>query len=210
VNESSPRHIQHEYDGLAGEYDEQWADYIAATTRETTRRLALRPGARLLDVGCGTGVLLEQVYVQWPGVRAVGIDLSWRMLAVARRRLPGQVSLIRADVGLLPCAEQSFDVVVSNSSFHYWPDPKRALAELARVLRPGGQLVLTDWCGDYITCRLLGLGLRLTGRAHERAYRSAECTALLRDAGYCGVAIERCRLNWFWGIMTARAARGPT
>lgn len=201
--------VQHEYDRLAGEYDERWSRYIVATTRETARRLTLRPGDRLLDIGCGTGVLLDQLCTQSPGITAVGVDLSWSMLAVARERLGSQVSLLRADAGRLPCAAQSFDLVVSNSSFHYWPDPRKGLSEVARVLRPGGQFVLTDWCGDYVTCRLLGLGLRLIGRAHERAYDSAECTALLEEAGFRDIALDRNKLNWFWGIMTAAAIRSP-
>lgn len=199
--------VKAEYERLAGEYDERWSSYIASGTRETVRRLILDAGDRLLDVGCGTGVLLDQVLARWPTVRAVGTDLSGKMLAVAQERLRGRIPLVRADVSYLPFATHSFDVAVSSSSLHYWPEPGRALAEVARVLRPEGRLVITDWCGDYLTCRLLDLGLRLTGRAHERTYRSAECAALLEEAGYREVSLERYRLNWFWGLMTAKATR---
>lgn len=206
MSQSKLQGVREEYARLAGEYDQRWSGYIAATTERTIRRLSLRPGDRLLDLGCGTGVLLEQVRARWPAVHAVGIDLSWEMLAVAQRRLGPKSPLVQADVSNLPFAPGSFDVVVSNSSLHYWPSPRPALAELARVLRQSGRLVITDWCGDYLTCRLLDLGLRLTGRAQERAYRSTECVALLEESGFRVTSLERTKLNWFWGIMTVTAS----
>lgn len=207
VGSSERQMVEEEYEQLAAEYDQRWSGYIASSTEETLRRITLNEGDRLLDVGCGTGVLLEQVLARWPTVRAVGTDLSGEMLGVAWGRLRGRVPLVRADVSHLPFATHSFDVVVSSSSLHYWPDPERALAGIRRVLRPGGRLVLTDWCGDYLSCRLLHLGLRLTGRAQERAYRSGELAVLLEDAGYRKVSLERYKLDWFWGLMTATATR---
>ncbi len=207
VGSSKLQAIEDEYEQLASEYDERWSDYIASSTRQTVRRLSLSAGDRLLDVGCGTGVLLEQVLARWPSLRAAGTDLSRQMLAIAQRRLGDRIPLVRSDVDYLPFATHSFDVAVSSSSLHYWPDPARAIAEITRVLRPGGRLVITDWCGDYLTCRLLGLGLRLTGRAHERAYRSAELARLLENAEYHELSVERYRLDWFWGLMTATATR---
>lgn len=200
------RDVQDEYDRLAGDYDSRWAHYIAESTRETVQRLVLAPEDRLLDVGCGTGVLLERVRAEWPTARAVGVDLSFGMLGRARERGIEAVSLVRGDVGALPFSASCFDVVVSNSALHYWPDASAALREVTRVLRPGGRLVITDWCGDFLTCRALGGFLRLTGRAHERSYRSDECVALLEDAGYT-VTLQRFKIDWFWGMMTACAVR---
>lgn len=209
MNETPISSVRVHYNRLAAEYDERWSGYVEGATKETIRRLSLRPRDRLLDVGCGTGILLEQVHSQWPSVRTVGIDLSEEMLLVARRRLRGRVPLVQGDVAQLPFAGNFFDVVVSNSSLHYWPHPRRVLAEIARVLRRGGRLVLTDWCGDYLTCRVLNLKLRLTSSVHERTYRSAECLALLDEAGYSEVALERYRVDWFWGMMTVAAVHAP-
>lgn len=199
--------VRAEYAQLAAIYDRRWAGYVSASVRETLRRLALRPGEWLLDVGCGTGTLLAVVQRAAPAVSVVGTDLAPEMLGAARTKLRGQVPLVAADAAGLPFQTGSFDVVVSSSSFHYWPDPGAGLAELARVLRPGGRLVVTDWCDDYLACKACDLVLRLIDPAHQRAYGSRECLQLLNRAGYAETAVERYRINWLWGLMTARAVR---
>ena len=80
--------VVEEYARLAPEYDAKWSFYIEATTRETLARLRLRPSDRLLDVGCGTGSLLDRLARQHPATQLTGIDPVPEMLAVARRRLP--------------------------------------------------------------------------------------------------------------------------
>ncbi|MGH7544883.1 MAG: class I SAM-dependent methyltransferase, partial [Gemmatimonadota bacterium] len=169
--------------------------------------LDLRPGLRLLDIGCGTGVLLREIGNVLPRDFVVGIDLSRRMLAVARERVQSPPRLLRADVHDLPFEAGSFDAVVSSSSFHFWLAPDRGLQESARVLRPGGRLVITDWCDDFWACRLCDHLLRLVSRAHQRAYTSRQCATLLREAGYELESVDRYKINWLWGLMTAKASR---
>jgi len=94
-------------------------------------------------------------------------------------------------------------VVVSCNMFHYISHPVEALREMARVLRPGGSIVLTDWCDDYLACRLCNLYLRLTNRAFYKTYRQAECLELLRKAGFGAITLERYKINLLWGLMTA-------
>lgn len=199
--------VRTEYARLAPDYDRRWAGYVAASVRETLARLALAPGERLLDVGCGTGALLAAVREAVPGVDAVGADLAPEMLAAARARLGAAVPLVAADAARLPVRAGRFDAVVSTSAFHYWPDPRAGLAEVARVLRPGGRLVLTDWCHDYLTCKGLDLVLRVTDPAHRRAYGTRACVALLEGAGFVVQSMERYKITWLWGLMTARATR---
>src|SRR5699024_9934903 len=101
---------------------------------------------------------------------------------------------------------EQFDIVVSCNMFHYIRRPIAALHEIRRVLRPGGQLVITDWCGDYLSCRAFDLYLRLAGRAHFKVYRAHECIRQVKQAGYGLIACDRYKLNWFWGIMTIQFA----
>jgi len=99
-------------------------------------------------------------------------------------------------------------VVVSTSAFHYFRNPLAALREMVRVLAPSGRIVITDWCGDYVACQLCDLFLRLFNRAHFRTYGQKQCRRLLEQAGLVDIAIDRYKINWFWGLMTAVGRRG--
>jgi len=195
------------YGRLAAHYDRRWSFYIEATLRETLRRLALQPRERLLDVGCGTGVLMEAIAAAIPDVELAGADASPEMLAVARRRLGDGALLREGQAERLPFADGSFDVVSSTNAFHYFRDPVAALEEMARVLRPSGRLVITDWCDDYLACRICDLWLRLFDRAHFRTYGTEELRQLVEQAGFRPVRIDRYKISWLWGLMTAVGRR---
>ena len=123
------------------------------------RREALRPiwshlegrdqrGACLLDVACGTGRLLREIRLAFPGLRLAGIDLSPAYIEEAKRHLRGlrPVNLSAANAETLPFADASQDIVTTVFLFHELPpDVRRTVAgEMARVLKPGGLLVFID------------------------------------------------------------------
>lgn len=96
---------------------------------------------RVLDVGCGTGLLAARIRSDLPGASVVGCDFSRGMLgqAVEGQRI---ARLVQASALALPFAGESFDAIVSTEAFHWFPDQQRALAEFRRVLRPGGHLLV--------------------------------------------------------------------
>ena len=98
----------------------------------------------VLDVGCGTGALTREV-AKLAG-SATGFDLSESMLGVARQVCPG-VTFQQGDVADLPFEDSSFDAVVSAFMLMFVPDPKQAVGEIQRVLRPGGRLAAGIWQG---------------------------------------------------------------
>lgn len=206
VSRSSETAVRREYGRLASSYDRRWSRYIAESVRETLRRAKLQPGERVLDVGCGTGELLREVVpAESGGGAAAGVDLSMAMLLRARQKVGASAGLIAADAQRLPFRDRAFDVVVSTSALHYWPDPGAALREIARVLGPAGRIVITDWCDDYLICRVCDRVLRVVDRAHQRAYGSRGLRGLLEQAGYERVDVVRYKVGWLWGLMTATA-----
>lgn len=198
-------HPNEEYDRLALRYDRRWSRYIAASTWETLQRLSITPGVRILDIGCGTGELLKAILERYRDVFITGVDLSREMLRVAAEKLGSTDFVAHADAHHLPFADSTFDIVASVSAFHYLHTPADVLVEARRVLKPGGRLVITDWCGDFLGCRFLAWFLPVLGKAHERTFRTRELVGAIKAAGYKDVAVDRYRIDLFWGLMTAVA-----
>ncbi|MEW6271199.1 MAG: class I SAM-dependent methyltransferase [Thermodesulfobacteriota bacterium] len=100
------------------------------------------PGTRLLDAGCGAGLLALLASLRGACVSA--LDASAALLAVARERLPA-ADVREGDLEALPFADASFDAVTAVNSIFYASEMSAAVRELGRVARPGGRLVVTAW-----------------------------------------------------------------
>ena len=196
------------YDAMARHYDARWGRYLDATVGETLARIDLRPGDRILDLGCGTGHLLEGLARGSRNLPLAGVDLSAGMLSQAQVRLPPSVELVQGRVSALPFASGSFDLVVSSSSLHFWRRPEAALREAVRILRPGGRLVISDWCRDFWIAALRELYIGRLDPAHHRTYTGKELRGMLERTGLRVERIERYRALPTWGMMTARAVKG--
>ncbi len=132
--------------------------------------------ARIVDVGCSTGFLLDDLRARNPGAMLVGVDLIGSGLEKAHRLVPS-ARLLRADACDLPIVDASADAVVSANLLEHVPDDRKALREFARVLRPGARAVIVVPAGpstyDYYD-RFLG---------HQRRYARGELAAKCTDAG---------------------------
>lgn len=121
--------------------------------QEVLKLAAIAPGQRVLDVGCGTGTQTIAIARQVaPGGSVTGVDVSPEMLASARRRSAQAgvaIEFRHSDATALPFPDQSFDRVMMCMAMHMLPEADRSacLRELARVLAPGGRLVLIDYAG---------------------------------------------------------------
>ena len=157
--------------------------------------LALAENDVLLDVGCGTGAAVRDAA---PTVsRAVGFDLSPGMIAQARERAAGldNVDFHTGDVsGRLPFDDGAFTALVCTTAFHHFPQPRETIGEMARVLAPGGRLVIADANRRHPMVFALDLVLRVAQPSHA-GFRSP--TQLMHDlcgAGFSGVSY--CTVRW--------------
>lgn len=104
-----------------------------------------KPGVRLLDIACGTGVASQAA--SEAGARATGLDFSAEMLATARRLHP-DIAFQGGDAEALPYPDAGFDAVISNFGIHHVERPERAIAEARRVLKSGGTFAFTVWAAS--------------------------------------------------------------
>lgn len=189
------------------EFDEGLARQLDAMyrTRDVVRRrrLALeavdaQPGERILDVGCGPGYYVAELADRvGPDGAVVGIDLSKEMLAVAGGRCAGlpNAEFRQADATALPVDDEDFDRVLSVQMLEYVPDVDAALAEIRRVLRPGGRAVLWDVDQDTLSvqARDRARSERVLRAWYERSAHPAlprTLAARLRAAGFDEVRME--------------------
>lgn len=130
----------------------------AAIAPRLLRFAGVTERSNLLDVGCGTGVVA--LTAARSGARVTGIDLTPELITCARENaalMAVKASWHEADVEALPLPDAGFDVVVSQFGHMFAPRPDVAIAEMLRVLRPGGTIAFTSWPPDLYTGRLLTL-----------------------------------------------------
>jgi SAM-dependent methyltransferase len=177
---------------IAADPSVNWSDDLEALHEEASRthfidrwtRSAivsrvgeLPPGAAIVDLGCSTGYLLEDLAAAFPEASLFGIDLVAAGLRKAHRGVPA-ARLLHADACELPLADASVGAVVSANLLEHIPDDDRALREVGRVLRPGGRAVVVVPFGagtyDYYD-RFL---------SHARRYGRGELATKCRRAGF--------------------------
>ena len=166
----------------AEEFQEERNDVLLSMLPE-------RPQGRALDLGCGTGVMLDRLGTRYP--RVVGLDLSQEMLEgydLSRLRPGLTVELLRGDMAALPLRSGSFDAVVCRSALHHMDDEAGVLAEIARILKPDGRLVLGEPANDNLLTRAARAFVRRRksyGKIHtiDRAYTRGQLRELLAGAG---------------------------
>jgi ubiquinone/menaquinone biosynthesis C-methylase UbiE len=138
------------FDRRASSYqDSALQQFLFGPVQETALQLALElvPQARrILDVGCGTGQLLRRARPCYPTAGLVGVDPAGQMIAAGIAVTPAKLAVryVRARAEHLPFTHDVFDLVFATLSLRHWTNPSAGIAEISRVLTPGGMLVLAD------------------------------------------------------------------
>ena len=155
-------------------------------------RLDIRPGYRILDVGCGSGRHTAAA-AAYPGISAIGVDRSLPEVRQTRKRLlyhqglglcRGRWQTMAADIGALPFRDACFDLVICSEVLEHMPDDQATVAEIGRVLKPGMNLVVSvPRCYPEAFCWALSREYRSAKGGHLRIYRSGALRRLLAKAG---------------------------
>ncbi len=195
MNLTSPRRPQRvNYDDIAHLYDEPLRDYdvdahlVGWLDERPARRTS---GVRVLDTGCGTGKQLSANRQAFPDELMVGLDLFHGMLRQARRRCPAVV-WVQGNSTRPPFKDASFDYITNQFSYHHVPDKPRMIAEIGRVLSPGGRFVVTTidpWSmSGWIVYTYFPAARQ---RDFEDCLPVEEFAALMTEAGFSNIQINR-------------------
>ena len=153
-------------------------------------KLAHIPFQRALDLGCGTGEMMKMLLQSDDQRELYGIDLSEKMLSVAESKLSGKVRLVLGDSEHLPFADNFFDVVYCNDSFHHYPDPENVIREVQRVLKPGGTFLIGDCWQPLIGRAIMNFYMRHSKEGDVKIYSKEEMVSLLSQC-FHDVSLEQ-------------------
>jgi SAM-dependent methyltransferase len=195
-------------------YDWIWGRYSQATLRKAMESAPIKDGSRLIDVACGTGIFAEMLLQRYPNLRITGVDISTEMLEQARERITdtpfrANVEWLQGHAEQLPVASSQFDILTCNNAFHLVQDAPAALAEFRRVLKPGGALVIVDWCRDFPLMKLRTVLMHVTDRQKRQIRTLNELAKLIDDAGFTITRRERFRARR-WGLLCLVAQSAPS
>uniref|UniRef100_A0AAU3IAF3 Methyltransferase domain-containing protein n=1 Tax=Streptomyces sp. NBC_01393 TaxID=2903851 RepID=A0AAU3IAF3_9ACTN len=166
---------------------QQIRDRIHQSLVDWVGEQGVRP-QNVLDVGCGTGALLRRVGIRFPNAELTGVDVSPSMVETARAKVPEglPVTFVHGAAEQLPFEDESFDLVVSTICFHHWRSRNEGLAEIQRVLKPGGRVFIADhyavgWLRPFFAVT----------RCRDRVHTREELT---RMYGAAGLRVDRWKL----------------
>ena len=173
---------------IAGRYDEWYrtktGSYVDRTEKWLVFSMLRSRSGRALDLGCGTGNYTLELKKR--GFDVIGLDASEGMLEVARSK---GLECIKGDAYSLPFPDRSFDLVLSVTMFEFIHEPERVLAEISRVLKPGGEVLIATMNGRsawFFFKRLKSLFVE-TAYRYARFYTPKELEKLLENAGFTDI-----------------------
>lgn len=176
--------------GHAGIYEMCKDDYLPILAE-----LEKAPFTDLLDVGCGTGPMIELLAARHPDKHYTGLDITPKMIETANaKKLPNAVFQV-GDSENMPFDDASFDAVICANSFHHYPEPQKFFNEVRRVLRPGGRFILRDYTSFkpvvWLMNRIEMPLANLIGHGDVRGYTLDEVRNFCENAGISVESLEK-------------------
>jgi len=144
----------------------------------------LKDAAGILDVGCGTGKLSLKLHKFNPRMRVHGVDLSDDMIGKARAKVTdNSIEFKVGDVEHLPYEADTFDVITCSHSFHHYPNQKKALSEMHRVLKDGGRVMVVDGCRDKLLGNIIFKIVEIVEKQVYHMYMN-EMSEMMKSVGF--------------------------
>jgi ubiquinone/menaquinone biosynthesis C-methylase UbiE len=188
----------------AGIWDETSSETDMTKLELMSRRLKIKPGSTVLDVGCGTGVFIPFLLRRiGEGGRLVALDVAEEMLKRARAKGFKDIEYLLADVTSIPFGDEVFDAVVCYSSFPHFQDKPRALAEINRVTKGGGRLLI---CHTSSRAVVNQFHRQIPAVANDIIPDEPEMRLMLSRAGFTDIRIEDGEENYLARARKARLA----
>lgn len=188
--------VSDEYRQLANSYDKRWSAYLQHTHEMALRYLRPEPGDTILDCSGGTGKFAEHL-VSIPETQVVITDFSRAMLDEAEKKFQSKIQcieLIETDSHSLPFASGRFNKIYNLNSLHFYESADTVLDEMARVLSPGGSLLVLDWSSDTIIFRLIEKFMRVMGKPFGKVFSRLELEESVKRKGFNILQSH----NWSW------------
>jgi ubiquinone/menaquinone biosynthesis C-methylase UbiE len=133
-----------QFNAWSKDYDQKRFLPFYFSNKAVLNSLNPRLGSSILDVGCGTGILLHKLLQLGKDLNLYGMDIAPEMVRVARAKFGELVEIREGSANSLPYDDNSLDYVTCATSFHHYPDPDNSLREMFRVLKSGGKLIILD------------------------------------------------------------------
>lgn len=183
------------FNRMAAVWDENIAEKDSAKLKRMARRLNIKPESRVLDIGTGTGVFLPFILAKvGQGGGIVAMDIAGEMLVKARAKgFDGDIAYLLADATGIPLGYGIFDAVVCYSSFPHFQDKPRALAEIYRVIKSGGKLVI---CHTSSRATINEIHTDIPSVAHDTIPERSQMQAILTEAGFSEIKIADRRTSY--------------
>ena len=179
---------------IAGRYDGLASGVATLSCGPALELAAPRAGERLVDLGCGRGGdLVKAAVLVGPGGTAIGVDAAARMVEAARERTAGlpQVRVIQGDLGAVPLPDGCADAVVSNCAINHARDKAAVYREVARLLAPGGRVVVSDVVSDAPLPEAIRSDPAAWAACYGGAIPEADYLAAIAGAGLGEVRVHR-------------------
>jgi ubiquinone/menaquinone biosynthesis C-methylase UbiE len=170
-------------------WDENIAEKDTTKLQCMAKRLNIKPGSLVLDVGTGTGIFIPYLLRSIGDTgRIVALDFAEEMLKKAMAKgFKGNISYLQADINRIPLLDNIFDYVVCYSSFPHFQDKLRVLAEIKRVLKPDGKLLI---CHTSSRADINHIHHQIELMKKDTLPDSKEMESLLSAAGFTGIKVE--------------------